>query len=327
MSSDPAPTGVLLANLGTPDSPSVADVRRYLKEFLSDRRVVSTPRLIWWPLLNLVILNTRPKNSAAAYRKIWTDQGSPLLTISREQAAALQQALGDEGPFRVELAMRYGEPSIARGLESLRRQGVDQVIVFPLYPQFSHTTTSSTMDAVEAALKHSGTPLQTRLIRHYYEHPDYIAALADSVLEHWEENGKADKLIMSFHGIPQEYADAGDPYPEECRHTAELLADALELSASEWMLTFQSRLGPKQWLQPYTDKTLQSLARSGTQSVQIMCPGFSADCLETLEEIQVENREFFLQAGGQRYEYIPCLNARPDHISLMASLVRQYNRV
>ena len=326
MSSDPAPTGVLLTNLGTPDSPSVADVRRYLKEFLSDRRVVSAPRLIWWPLLNLVILNTRPKKSAAAYRTIWTDQGSPLLTISREQAAALQEALGDEEAFRVELAMRYGEPSIARGLESLHRQGVEQVIVFPLYPQFSHTTTSSTMDAVEAALKRSGVPLQTRTIRHYYEHPDYIATLADSVLEHWEENGRADKLILSFHGIPKEYADAGDPYPDECRHTAALLADALELSDSEWMLTFQSRLGPKQWLQPYTDKPLQSLARSGTQSLQIMCPGFSADCLETLEEIQVENRELFLQAGGKRYEYIPCLNARPDHISLMASLVRQYNQ-
>lgn len=327
MSSDTAPVGVLLANLGTPDSPSVADVRRYLKEFLSDPRVVTLSPLLWWPLLNLVILNTRPKKSAAAYRKIWTEQGSPLLTITLQQVEALQHALGHDGRYRVEAAMRYGQPSIANGLESLQRQGVEKVVIFPLYPQFSHTTTSSTMDAVEQALKQLASPPDTRLIKHYYEHPDYIAALADSVLEHWEENGRAEKLIISFHGIPQEYADAGDPYPEECRHTAELLADALELEEQEWMLTFQSRLGPKQWLQPYTDKTLESLARSGTQSVQIMCPGFSADCLETLEEIRIENRDYFLAAGGQRYEYIPCLNARPDHISLMASLVRQYTMV
>ena len=327
MSSDTAPTGVLLTNLGTPESPSVADVRRYLKQFLSDPRVVSAPRLLWWPLLNLVILNTRPKKSAAAYRKIWTKQGSPLMTISREQAAVLQEVLGEDGAYRVELAMRYGEPSVEKGLQSLQRQGIEKVIVFPLYPQFSHTTTSSTMDAVEAAQRQSTASVRTRLIKHYYEHPDYIAALADSVLEHWEENGRAEKLVMSFHGIPREYADAGDPYPEECRHTAELLADALELSDQEWVLTFQSRLGPKEWLQPYTDKTLESLARSGTRSVQIMCPGFSADCLETLEEIQIENRDIFLGAGGEEYTYIPCLNTRPDHINLMASLVRQYDRM
>ncbi len=324
MNAKSTPVGVLLTNLGTPDTPEVADVRRYLKEFLSDRRVVNTPKLIWWPLLNLVILNTRPKRSAEAYRKIWTSEGSPLLTISRAQAAALQALFGEVGPFRVELAMRYGKPSIAGAVKNLKRHGAERIIVLPLYPQFSHTTTSSTLDAVEAAQANDPYPVEVRFIRHYYEHPDYIAALADSVLEHWARHGRADKLIMSFHGIPKAYAEAGDPYPEECRHTAGLLADALELKESEWMLTFQSRLGPKEWLQPYTDQTLASLAQSGTQSVQIMCPGFSADCLETLEEVSMENREIFLGAGGQRYEYIPCLNTRDDHLALMASLVQQY---
>lgn len=324
MNSTSAPTGVLLTNLGTPDSPEVADVRRYLKEFLSDRRVVNTPPLIWWPILNLLILNTRPRRSAEAYSKIWTAEGSPLLTISQEQAAGLQALLGDSGQFTVELAMRYGNPSIADAMRNLKRRGVERIIVLPLYPQFSHTTTTSTQDAVEAAQARDPYPASVRFIRHYYEHPDYIAALADSVLEHWAEHGRADKLIMSFHGIPREYAEAGDPYAEECQHTAALLADALELGEQDWMLTFQSRLGPKEWLQPYTDKTLESLAQSGTRSVQIMCPGFSADCLETLEEVSMENRDIFLQAGGERYEYIPCLNARDDHLRLMASLVQQY---
>ena len=322
----PAPIGVLLTNLGTPDTPEVADVRRYLKEFLSDRRVVKTSPLIWWPILNLIILNTRPRRSAAAYRKIWTGDGSPLLSISRDQAAGLQTVLDADGKgdFTVELAMRYGSPSVADAMDRLKRRGVEQLIVLPLYPQFSHTTTSSTLDAVEAAQARDPYPMSVRFVRHYYEHPDYIAALADSVLEHWAAHGRADKLIMSFHGIPRDYADAGDPYPDECRHTAALLADALELGEQDWMLTFQSRLGPKEWLQPYTDKTLESLAKSGTESVQIMCPGFSADCLETLEEVSMENREIFMHAGGRRYEYIPCLNTRADHLRLMASLVRQY---
>ena len=207
---------------------------------------------------------------------------------------------------------------------ALRRKGAQHIVVLPLYPQFSHTTTSSTLDAVNDAQEQDPYAAEIRFIRHYYEHPDYIAALADSVLEHWEREGRAEKLIMSFHGIPEDYAAAGDPYPEECRHTAQLLADALELEEQDWMLTFQSRVGPKEWLQPYTDKTLESLAKSGTHSVQIMCPGFSVDCLETLEEISMENRDVFLLSGGKRYEYIPCLNAREDHVRLLASLVRQY---
>ena len=325
MSHKTAPLGVLLTNLGTPDSPNVADVRRFLKEFLSDRRVVSIPRLIWWPLLNFVILNRRPKQSAKSYQKIWTEQGSPLLTISRQQAEALQTALGSNEQYVVELAMRYGNPSISAGLDSLKQKGVRCIVVLPLYPQFSHTTTSSTEDAVTNALRLDQTPPEIRFIRHYYEHPDYIAALADSVLEFWARVGRADKLLMSFHGIPEDYAVAGDPYPEECRYTAKLLADALELHEDDWMLTFQSRVGPKQWLKPYTDKTLELLAQSGVQGVQLLCPGFSVDCLETLEEIQMQNRDIFIEAGGRRYEYIPCLNARADHINLLASLVRQYS--
>jgi ferrochelatase len=323
MNSDNAPVGVLLTNLGTPDSHEVVDVRRYLKEFLSDRRVVSMSPLIWWPLLNLVILNIRPKYSARAYQKIWTDEGSPLLAFSRQQAQALQSALGNDGRYTVELAMRYGKPSIAAGMASLKQRGARQIVVLPLYPQFSHTTTSSTRDAVDGVVNDDQAPPEIHFISQYYAHPGYIAALADSVREHWARSGRADKLLMSFHGIPEDYVAAGDPYAEQCRQTAKLLADTLALSEDEWLLTFQSRVGKKAWLRPYTDKTLQVLAQSGTRSVQIVCPGFSVDCLETLEEIQVENRDYFIEAGGERYEYIPCLNAREDHIQMLASLVRE----
>jgi ferrochelatase len=322
MNTNKAPIGVLLTNLGTPDSPGVADVRRYLKEFLSDRRVINTSRLIWWPLLNLVILNIRPKHSARAYRKIWTDKGSPLLVISQQQAVALQLALGDEC-YIVELAMRYGKPSIAAGIESLKQKGAKNIVVLPLYPQFSHTTTSSTRDAVDSALKGDPAPPEIHFISQYFDHPDYIAAMADSVQEHWSRPGRADKLVMSFHGIPEDYIAAGDPYLKQCQQTAKLLSDALALNENEWLLTFQSRVGRKEWLRPYTDKALQSLAQSGTRSVQLICPGFSADCLETLEEIEVENRDYFFEAGGERYEYIACLNARAEHIQMLDSLVHE----
>ncbi len=317
--------GVLLTNLGTPDSPKVADVRRYLKEFLYDQRVVKTPKIIWWPILNLVILNTRPKRSAEAYAKIWTDAGSPLLTISQQQASALQLALDAEAQnFSVELAMRYGKPAIAEAINAFKQQGIEKIVVLPLYPQFSDTTTSSTSDAIELALasQPAWSP-RIHFIQQYYDEPAYIEALANSVQRHWSEHGRAEKLVMSFHGIPEDYAKAGDPYPEQCKQTADLLAKALALKSSEWMLTFQSRLGPKQWLQPYTDKTLEELAQSGVKNVQIMCPGFSADCLETLEEIQMENRDVFIEAGGEKYFYIPCLNAEAEHIQMMVSLIRQ----
>lgn len=327
MSENNQTIGVLLSNLGTPDSPSVSDVRRYLKEFLSDPRVVNMPKLLWWPMLNFVILNTRPKRSARAYAKIWTDKGSPLLSISQQQAGALQRALDEQQQlFQVELAMRYGSPSIAAGLRSLEEKGIQKVVVLPLYPQFSDTTTSSTADAIQHVTSKLARPPVINFIQYYYDHPAYIEALANSVRKVWSEQGRAEKLLMSFHGIPQDYADAGDPYPAQCRQTAKRLASALKLDDQEWVLTFQSRLGPKQWVQPYTDKTLETMAQSGLKNIQVICPGFSADCLETLEEIQMENREVFLGSGGEAYQYIPCLNSDAEHIQMMVSLVLGQSR-
>ncbi len=322
----PERIGVLLVNLGTPDSPDRHAVRRYLKEFLWDPRVVEAPRLPWWLVLNLVILNTRSGRSAAAYRKIWSEEGSPLLVISRRQQQALRERLArDHGDgLVVELAMRYGHPSIAEGLAKLRQQGARRVLVFPLYPQYSATTTASVFDAVSEALRGWRWLPELRFVNHYHDEPAYISALTESVREHRAQHGSADRLLLSFHGIPQEYFDQGDPYFCECQKTARLLAEALELGDDDWTLSFQSRLGPKQWLQPYTDQTLRKLATGSVKSVQVLCPGFSADCLETLEEIAMENREVFLNAGGERYEYIPCLNDRPAHIEALAAIIERH---
>jgi ferrochelatase len=318
--------GVLLVNLGTPDSPSPTDVRRYLKEFLWDPRVVEMARPIWWLVLNGIILNTRPRRSAKAYAKVWTDAGSPLLVISRQQRDALQQSLSETlpGPVSVALAMRYGNPSIADGLAELRDAGARRLLVLPLYPQYSATTTASIFDAVTGELQRWRWLPELRFINHYHDDPGYIGALADSVREHWAEHGQAERLVMSFHGIPQEYFMAGDPYFCECQKTGRLLAETLGLSDPQWLLTFQSRLGPKQWLQPYTDKTLAKLGADGVKSVDVICPGFSADCLETLEEIAMENRDTFLEAGGQDYRYIPCLNDRTEHVAALTQLVQRH---
>ena len=320
--------GVLLVNLGTPDSPRPADVRRYLKEFLWDPRVVELPRPLWWLVLNLVILTTRPRRTAAAYAKIWTEAGSPLLTVSRRQQQALQARLDEaaEVPVKVALAMRYGNPSIDAGLEELRMAGARRVLVLPLYPQYSATTTASTFDAVSARLQHWRWIPELRFVNHYHDDPHYIAALAASVRDHWAQHGEPELLLMSFHGIPKHYFLAGDPYYCECLKTARLLAEALQLPASRWRLSFQSRLGSREWLQPYTEPTLKALAGEGVKKVNVICPGFSADCLETLEEIAMENRDAFLAAGGERYEYIPCLNDRPAHIEALAALVRHHTR-
>ena len=319
-------TGVLLVNLGTPDAPDRASVRHYLKEFLWDPRVVEMPRPLWWLVLNLVILNTRPRRSAEAYQKVWTDTGSPLLNISRQQETALRQSLGDrfDGQVVVELAMRYGSPSIESGLQALREQGARRVLVLPLYPQYSATTTASIFDEVTDQVRKWRWLPELRFINHYHDHPAYITALAESVDKWRNEHGEADRLLLSFHGIPQEYFDKGDPYYCECQKTARLLAQSLGLGEEQWMLSFQSRLGPKQWLQPYTDKTLKKLAGDGVKSVQVICPGFSADCLETLEEIAMENRDVFLEAGGERYEYIPCLNSDQAHIDMLSGLVEKH---
>jgi ferrochelatase len=322
----PDRTGVLLVNLGTPDGPDRASVRRYLKEFLWDPRVVEIPRPIWWLVLNLVILNTRPGRSAAAYSKIWTEQGSPLMAISRAQETALRHALNERFGEQVcvALAMRYGSPSIESGLQELREQGARRVLVLPLYPQYSATTTASIFDEVTRQLRDWRWLPELRFINHYHDEPAYISALADSVRQWRHEHGSTDKLLLSFHGIPQEYFDKGDPYFCECQKTGRLLAESLGLQEDQWLLTFQSRLGPKQWLQPYTDKTLEHLGGEGVKSVQVMCPGFSADCLETLEEIAMENRDTFLGAGGERYEYIPCLNDQQAHIDMLSGLVEKH---
>jgi len=321
-------TGVLLVNLGTPESPAVADVRRYLKEFLWDPRVVELSRPVWWLVLNLVILNTRPRRSARAYAKVWTDAGSPLMVISRRQHAVLQAELDQQldTPVKVALAMRYGKLSIAAGMQELRAAGVKRMLVLPLYPQYSATTTASIVDAVADELRHWRAVPELRFVNDYYAHPFYIKALADSVRDYQAEHGEPDKLLLSFHGIPQDYVDAGDPYATQCYRTAELLVQALELPAACWQLSFQSRLGPKQWLQPYTDHTLRALAQEGVKNVQVICPGFSVDCLETLEEVALENRDIFLGAGGEQYSYIPCLNDAASHVRLFSALVSQHTQ-
>lgn len=310
--------GILLCNLGTPNSPRVADVRKYLAEFLWDPRVVKLWRPLWWLILNIVILNTRPKKSAEAYRKIWTEKGSPLLAISRLQADALKSRF-KENP--VELGMRYGEPSLHSAIDKLKQAGASKIVVLGLYPQFSHTTTSSVQDEVTRVIALYGNGLSYRLIKDYHDDKNYISALSESIRSHWKEHGQAEKLLMSFHGIPREYAEDGDPYPDQCRITAQLLAESLNLEAEQWYLSFQSRLGPREWLQPYTDNILQQWSDEGVTSVQVVCPGFSTDCLETLEEIAMENRKLFLEAGGKEYSYIPCLNASEHHVDMMAHLI------
>ena len=318
--------GVLLTNLGTPDAPTPSAVRRYLAEFLSDPRVVEWPRWLWWPVLHGIILRIRPRRSARLYRKIWTAEGSPLLQTSRRQAQALQSVLENRlpGPVKVALAMRYGAPSIATGLGALREGGARRIVVLPLYPQYSATTTASTFDAVADVLKTWRRLPELRMVGDYHDDPGYIAALAARIAAHWNAHGRAERLLFSFHGIPRRYARAGDPYPEQCQRTAEHVARRMQLPAERWGVAFQSRFGREEWLRPYTDYTLREWASSGLRSVDVVCPGFPADCLETLEEIAHYNREVFLGAGGKVYHYIPALNDDPQHIAALAELtVRQ----
>lgn len=319
--------GVLLSNLGTPDAPTAKALRRYLAEFLWDPRVVDAPRPLWWLVLNGIILTTRPRRSAATYRKIWTDEGSPLLSLSRKQQVALREALyqatGERIP--VALGMRYGNPSLESALTELENSGVERVLVLPLYPQYSATTNASTYDGVTALLRRRRLLPELRFIRDYHDDDHYIDALAASVRQHWESNGRADLLVMSFHGIPQEYADKGDPYPRHCATTGGLLAKRLGLSADEYKVTFQSRFGPKRWLTPYTDETLMGLPGKGVKKLDLVCPGFAVDCLETLEENAMENRDIFLEAGGETFRYIPCLNDAPAHIEALRQLVLRHS--
>lgn len=320
--------GVLLTNLGTPDAPTPKALRRYLAEFLSDPRVIETPRLLWWPILHGIILNTRPKRAAHAYAKIWTDDGSPLLSITRRQAQALQQTLETRfrGPVRVAIGMRYGSPSIEQGLLQLRGAGARRILVLPLYPQYSAATTGSTFDAVADVLKRWRWVPELRMIAHYHDAPAHIQALADSIRRHWDAHGRSECLFFSFHGLPKSYFLSGDPYYCECQKTARLVAAELQLADNQWRVTFQSRFGPQEWLTPYTDQTLRESARAGLGSVDVVCPGFAADCLETLEEIAQMNREVFLAAGGRRYSYIPALNDSPAHIDMLAGLVARHTQ-
>jgi len=315
--------GVLLVNLGTPDAPTPEAIRRYLREFLSDRRVVDLPRALWLPLLHGVILPLRPRKLVPQYARIWRPDGSPLLAITREQRQALAAQLeADGGGTLVVEAMRYGQPSIRTGLAELQRAGATRVIVLPLYPQYSETTTESAFDAVAAALYALGWQPELRVVRDYHDDARYIDALAQSVREHQAEHGRADRLLMSFHGIPQRYVDRGDPYGTQCEATARRLAAALELRDFDWQLAYQSRVGGAAWLGPYTDVVIRQLAHEGVRTLDVICPGFSVDCLETLDEIAIRYRELFVAAGGQALRYVPALNARPAHIDALAGLVR-----
>ncbi len=316
-------TAVLLVNLGTPDAPTTAAVRRYLAEFLSDPRVIETPRWIWWPILHGVILRVRPAKSAHAYSSIWTAQGSPLLVHSRALTAKLHAVFGGAG-VRVELAMRYGNPSLADTIARLHREGVRRLLVLPLYPQYSAASTGSAFDGATRALQSLRWPPELRFVNDYHDDSRYIDALTESVQTHWQRNGRAQKLLLSFHGLPQRCIDAGDPYLDQCRATAALLRAQLGLSESEFALSFQSRVGREVWIQPYTEELLDRWPGEGVRRIQVLCPGFAADCLETLEEIAIRDRARFIAAGGESLEYIPALNADDTHVDALAALISRH---
>jgi ferrochelatase len=323
----PDRTGVLLCNLGTPEAPTPAAVRRYLAEFLSDPRVVEMPRLLWKLILHTVILWTRPRHVARAYAKVWTDEGSPLLAISHRQQAALKKHLAEQlgSEIPVALGMCYGTPSMAEALDELRRAGVRRLLILPLYPQYAAATTGAVFDAVMRELGQWRWLPEVRMVNHYHDEPAYIDALAMSVQDYWDEHGRGSKrLMMSFHGLPKASLEAGDPYYCECQKTGRLLAEKLGLDDKEWKLTFQSRFGPAEWLQPYTDVTLKTWGQAGIDSVDTVCPGFAADCLETLEEMAIQNRDLFIEHGGKTYRYIPALNDNAAHIEALSSVIQRH---
>ena len=313
--------GVLLVNLGTPEAPTAPAIRRYLREFLSDRRVVEFSRLFWLPVLYLFILPFRPLKLVHAYQSIWTPDGSPLMAISKRQQTALQAALGAEVP--VALAMRYGRPSIADGLAELERQGVQRLVLLPLYPQYSATTTATVLDKLFELLRARRRLLELVTVNQYHDDDGYIGALAASVEAHWQAQGRGEHLLMSFHSIPQSYVDAGDPYYEHCVETTRLLAARLGLAQGQWSISFQSRLGRTPWLQPYTEPHVEELARKGVRKLDVICPGFSADCLETLEEIALRYGESFRVAGGEALRYVPALNDSPEHVAALKKIVER----
>jgi protoporphyrin/coproporphyrin ferrochelatase len=324
-------TGILLVNLGTPSAPTAAAVRTFLKEFLSDRRVVEIPRILWLPILYGVILTTRPAKSAGKYAKVWTKEGSPLAVHTARQSKLLAGLLGERAKpnerIHVDYGMRYGTPTIARGFENLRTAGCTRVVVLPLYPQYANSTTASVRDAVNAYLKTRNAPPEVRFVERFHDDPGYIDALAKRVMKHWETNGssraRGGKLIMSFHGIPKRSVERGDPYQKECLETASLLAARLGIGPEDWMATFQSRFGRAEWLQPYTEPTLVALARKGLKRADVICPGFPSDCLETLEELGLGARGAFRKAGGEEFHLIPCLNEDQAWIEALVAIAQK----
>jgi ferrochelatase len=318
----PSRPGILLVNLGSPEAPTAPAVRRYLREFLSDPRVVELPRALWIPFLHTVVLTRRPRASARRYAAIWSDEGSPLAVHTARQAVMLRGYLGEQQRARVEIewAMRYGSPTIAQALAALRARGCDRILVLPLYPQYAGSTTGSVVEAVSAQVAGMRNVPALRFVKHFHDHPGYIAALAQSVRDYWMQAGRPDVLVMSFHGVPRFTLDRGDPYHCECQATARLLAQALALPQERWRLAFQSRFGRARWLQPYTADVLAELGRNRTGRVDVLCPGFVSDCLETLEEIALEGKSIFLGAGGQAFHYIPCLNERDDWLRALTDL-------
>lgn len=319
----PVKTGVLLINLGTPDAPTAKAVRPYLKEFLSDPRVVEIPRAIWWLILNGIILNVRPKKSAAKYASVWTSEGSPLRVHTAKQAALLQGYLGErtKAAFVVDYAMRYGNPSVPSVLRKLKEQNCQRILIVPMYPQYAASSTATAFDVVFEELRRMRNTPALRTIRNYHDHPGYIKALANNINEYWMKHGRPDKLVMSFHGVPRYTLEKGDPYHCECHKTARLLAQELGLKPEQYTLSFQSRFGKAEWIKPYTTATLLELGKQKTRRVDVVCPGFVADCLETLEEIAQEGKEDFQHAGGGEYHYIPCLNERNDWMHALTDLV------
>ena len=321
-----AQTGILLINLGTPEAPTAAALKPYLRQFLSDPRVVEIPQWLWQPILRCVILNTRPKKSAEKYAQIWTRDGSPLKIYTDKLARQLQGFWGNSRrqPVVVDYAMRYGQPSVEAALQRLKQQGCRQILIVPLYPQYAASSTASALDEVYRVLQRMRNMPEIRVLKHFHDHPAYIDALAQRVLGHWQRNGRPDKLLMSFHGVPKFALDRGDPYHCECLKTGRLLAEALGLNKDQYEIAFQSRFGKAEWLQPYVAETLQRLGKAGTGKLDVICPGFVADCLETLEEIAMEGKQTFLAAGGKEYRYIPCLNDEAYWVDAMIRIVEPH---
>ncbi|QAU25514.1 ferrochelatase [Dyella sp. M7H15-1] len=324
----PAQAGVLLVNLGTPDAPTARALRPYLAEFLGDPRVIEYPRWLWRLILHGVILRIRPARSARAYARVWTAKGSPLRVGSEKLATALHATLrqGRPGPIRVALAMRYGTPSVRAQIEQLQREGVRRLLVLPLYPQYSATSTGSVIDAVADTFKQLRWPPELRIVNDYHDDDGHIEALALSVERWWAAHGRGEKLLLSFHGIPQRYVDAGDPYFHQCHATAKQLRQRLGQDETQLLVSFQSRVGREPWLQPYTDATVRRLAAEGIKQLDVACPGFAVDCLETLEEIAMQNRDFFTAAGGEALRYIPALNDSTEQIASLTALILRHTQ-